>query len=491
MGLGDENLGIPQGLYPQGQNPLASLLQAIQKGQGGQGPGAGGGTQVQPIMQSPNIMSPTQAGGPIAAPRAQRPEQQPAPVDKNDKIMGAISAGMQGLGAGLREAKQRKFEQEASMASVFTAAQIAEEKQKAGLPLSQQELQSIKMANNPKLASKKDKLMEKAMTDPMSGAYVGTQRTYKAMQDAAVQNQEIQAKIENMKAQQAERAALAGKATGANETALGVAGIREQGQVGAAQIKATTDQQKEQNRLITQGALKGEKVTFDEQGKATSTPYTQKEIDTDPMLKTQQSKEIAATDAMIARVRQGDLRNRIAEERVQMQHQLLDLRALHESKLPDQSQGKQPKLNSMEQNRADLANIGGNYISKMTDIVNRRPDLFGPGPWGQNKYKTALGDKDKDAMDFQTYSEMAAPAIANMHGRNAALVKEMRDFISTFYQNPQTTLSKLGVEAEAMKMIRDTGGGRPGGAPGNPATSTPAAGGSSSDPFAQFGGKSR
>jgi hypothetical protein len=388
---------------------------------------------------------------------------------------------MKGLGAGIREAKQKKFEQEASEAAIFTAASIAEEKQKAGMPLTAQELQSIKMAGSDKLSKKKAQIMEKAMTDPMSGAYVGTQRAHQAISQAAIDAEERKEKLAKMMADIAYRQ----QQEKVNQQNADTRGQRADEQRSAAQ-----------NKLVEEGKIKGHNITFDEKGNASSTPFTPEQIAADPVLKLQQAKEKAYTDAAVARVRQGDLRIAHQNEELNYKKSLLDSKA-------NSANAKAPngaKFTYEEQRRIDLSNVGQQYVTKMQAIVKKRPDLFGAGAWGQNKFKTALADKDPDAMQFVTWAEFAAPAIANMHGRNATLVKDLRDFNSSFYQNPEVTAVKLATESEALGAMSRTGGRPasqlPRGSAGVGASAAPynkPAGGSSSaaDDAAQFGGTVR
>jgi hypothetical protein len=423
---------------------------------GAGGPGASGGSLPAQNM----AMSPAQAGGP-AARQPIRGYEGPYEFRSPQARTGAVvDNAIKSLQSFAMSYKQHQFESEAASANVIALASIAKPKQASNQQLTAQDMQAIEAAA--KLEKKAPKLIEKAMTDPMSGAYVGVQRAY----NAYAAQEMMQAKLAGEQQKAAAEAALAKQ-----REAMAKFYENYKGQI--EMQKLAQKNTKEQNKLIEKSALKGQKVTFDENGQAQVRPFTQAEIDADPMLKSQQQKELAYTKAAVARVKQGDLRLQIEAARVDQSKQRLAIETQYKlaqiDKLKSGAGGAQ-KYGTDELKRISLATMGKGYIDQMSEIVAKRPDLFGPAGWGDNAYNVALGNKYKDAMQFATLANLVAQPIVGIHvSRSMQLVKELQNFNSNLYQDAGVVAEKLKTESTAMQdaigAIQKAHEMRPGGAP--------------------------
>jgi len=401
------------------------------------------GTEVAPLLQT---MSPAQAGGPMAQPRSPEPKYQ-APVGGADKTMSAITAGMKGLGAGIREAKQKKFEQEASEAAIFTAASIAEEKQKAGMPLTAQELQSIKMAGSDKLSKKKAQIMEKAMTDPMSGAYVGTQRAHQAISQAAIDAEERKEKLAKMMAdiayRQQQEKINQQKADQQND-ANDIKQQEENRKKQADQDKPTLQDMKQNFK----------RPVVDEQGNLQRSPngtlmsrdMTLEDINGNPVLEQRYQEKKQKIQSMIDKSKaeaQDSYSKRIAANASMLRAQKYQ---------PGQS-GRGAGGGAIMARNTMLAGMANEYLEQMKSIATKRPDLFGPSGLLGSKMEQAAGDGDRDAMEYIKLAQAASLPLSGMHNmRNQKVVGDVEKTLRSQWQSPQSAL-------DGIKTYQDTAQG--------------------------------
>jgi hypothetical protein len=368
-------------------------------------------------------MSEYQAGGPAARtapPQAQQPNNFP---NKQARNASYAASAMQSLAQIVQDTKKKRFETEAADASIITQSQIAKAKQAQGQPLSQQDMQAIEMAG--KLEKKSAKIMEKAMTDPMSGAYVGTQRAYQSeqqRQDAELKKQEQLAKIQSD---------IANKAM-LDRYRMGMLGAKED------QItqKGKELEQKEldrRNSLVMRGLKDGYNTTFDEDGAVTNKPFTADEVKADPKL----SLLKAVGEARITKM---DADARIEAQNAFSKRIQANAAMLHAQKY----QPGQAKPSAQMQKFEMLGGMAKDYLEQMQTIVQRRPDLFGPGGWGKSKMEQAAGNGDQDAMQLIKLSHAASLPIAGIHNmRNMHATGEISDDLKSQWQSQQSALDGI------------------------------------------------
>jgi hypothetical protein len=120
------------------------------------------------------------------------------------------------------------------------------------------------------------------------------------------------------------------------------------------------------------------------------------------------------------------------------------------------------KPNAEEQKRADLAQNVNENLNTLEDIVNRRPDLFGPVAGRMTKGKQAIGTDDPDVATLKTVEDNLGMAMQSAHGMRSAShvetsaqsvlngfnnepkallasIKAARDSVGTFQQNVEHT----------------------------------------------------
>ena len=142
------------------------------------------------LTPSPAAMSPRQAAGPEGS-------------GPTTHVTGLIGAAVNGIGEIVQKHKQHKFEEEAAQTSqVMTEiinSKVAQGKMQSGQQLAPDDIKAMAAQMNnqdPKKQQKIVKLLEKAQSDPMSGAYVGIQRAYQTAMEQNMAKAKLQADID-------------------------------------------------------------------------------------------------------------------------------------------------------------------------------------------------------------------------------------------------------------------------------------------------------
>jgi hypothetical protein len=279
----------------------------------------------------------------------------------------------------------------------------------------------------------------------MSGAYVGIQRA----------KQQAQSDIQ-------QRAALDAQRAKAEEERAHAEYWKQAGQFQGERgdlerEKNAAKQAEQQNKLVSANMMKGIHTEFDAQGKATQRPFTQAEIDADPTLKTQQKKELAYTNAAVARATQGALRLQLQNEELNFKKHKLDVDASLKSRQLDIA-GKKvdgSTLPTPAKKTLSLTFMAEDYISKMEEIAKAHPEGFGQSGWGDNNFKKALGEQQPWAVQYASYAKYAALPFLGIHNsRAAALAKDMEDWNSNMYQDSNAVMSRLAAAHDVAKTAR-------------------------------------
>lgn len=132
------------------------------------------------------------------------------------------------------------------------------------------------------------------------------------------------------------------------------------------------------------------------------------------------------------------------------------------------------KISSDEQKRADLAQNMNENIDQLEDILNRRPDLFGPVAGRMTQAKVALGTDDQDAAKLFTLEHQLGMVAQGAHGMRSAQGVESaaKSLTNGFKNSPEATRAALeSARTSVATFLRDSQA--PGQARGN-ITSPPA-----------------
>jgi hypothetical protein len=132
-----------------------------------------------------------------------------------------------------------------------------------------------------------------------------------------------------------------------------------------------------------------------------------------------------------------------------------------------------PKPTADEQRRADLAGNLNENINTLEDILNRRPELFGPAAGRITSLKSALGTSDPDIAALETIKHQVGMAQISAHGMRSAQGVESaaHSLVNNFNNSPAAM--KAGLEAARQSVqtfINDAN--RPGANRGTPPPAT-------------------
>jgi hypothetical protein len=120
-----------------------------------------------------------------------------------------------------------------------------------------------------------------------------------------------------------------------------------------------------------------------------------------------------------------------------------------------------------------LAQSGIQQVNRMLAILNKDPNLTGPGAGQLTALQTWLGTQDPDAQAFLMSSLFASEhGVAVFGGRNIHTISDLQNTLGAWKNNPAALRAALGVMRETMTPWLTAGGrlpgrtGQGGGAPG-------------------------
>jgi hypothetical protein len=130
-----------------------------------------------------------------------------------------------------------------------------------------------------------------------------------------------------------------------------------------------------------------------------------------------------------------------------------------------------------EKNRADLAKNLNENLDTLEEIVNRRPDLFGPGAGRMTELHMMIGSSDPDIAALQNIKHQAGMAQISAHGmRSAQGVDSAAQALMNFHNEPQaikgaihSARNSVGTFAKDVEDTRNRiSGAAPAAAPAGP-----------------------
>jgi hypothetical protein len=116
-------------------------------------------------------------------------------------------------------------------------------------------------------------------------------------------------------------------------------------------------------------------------------------------------------------------------------------------------------LDADELKRSDLAMNAVKNIDEASDILSRRPDLFGPAGWGKTNMEKALAGGDPDALKYQAAINLANLPAVGIHGvRGKYALEDIGKLDSNMYLNPEAMKGVLGEIRRSASEFADAGG---------------------------------
>ena len=116
-------------------------------------------------------------------------------------------------------------------------------------------------------------------------------------------------------------------------------------------------------------------------------------------------------------------------------------------------------LTTAELNRADLASNALLNIEKAQAILERRPDMFGPGGFLTTKFKKAFEGGDPDAQDYLSDVTLAGLPAVGVHGvKGKWALEDLNKLDSDLYNNPESMRRALNDIHDSVSEFADSGG---------------------------------
>lgn len=492
----------------------------------GLGPGMGSASGGPAAM-----MSPAQAGGPAA--RLQvgdsgMPTSFPNSQARTASIVENMGKGVIGLVQGF---KQQRFESEAAESNMLALGKFAKDKVESGTPvteLSPQEKQAYQAYSDPKNQKKAPKIMEKAMTDPMSGAYVGYQRAIQSAQQSEMQKAALQEQYAKAKYQEAE----AYRAKSEGDYYKDFKGQNEATRASAASERNAIEKSKIIAKAMQANAAKnGMMIDLDsdgapkmKDGQIEYRPMTKDDVKNNPELSAKFDLETARANELYKRGEAEVLRAHVAQWEHQrkaandaaasqpgavdqVKKMLLDPNVdngrlahvppkVYTAALSAlQKEGKEPvrAFSTNEMRTIQLAGNADDNLTKIRELVSQHPEMFGNGSYGIRLWKKAIGDRNDTAQKIMVLAKTAALPTIGIHGsRSQKLAQDITDSNSDLYQSQESFLGGLDELIGSVKELETNAGRRPqpsgGAAPAAPAGDKKDAptGGKGKDPLGLF-----
>jgi hypothetical protein len=116
-----------------------------------------------------------------------------------------------------------------------------------------------------------------------------------------------------------------------------------------------------------------------------------------------------------------------------------------------------------DKKNAMLASSAIQQVNRMESILNRDPNLTGPGAGQLTQLQVWLGNQDPDAQAFLMSSLLGSEhGVAVFGGRNIHTIQDLQNTLGSWRTNPAALKSALGVIRETMTPWLTAGGRLPG-----------------------------
>lgn len=116
-----------------------------------------------------------------------------------------------------------------------------------------------------------------------------------------------------------------------------------------------------------------------------------------------------------------------------------------------------------DKKNAMLANSAIQQVNRMESILNRDPNLTGPGAGQLTQLQVWMGNQDPDAQAFLMSSLLGSEhGVAVFGGRNIHTIQDLQNTLGSWRTNPAALRAALGVIRETMTPWLTAGGRLPG-----------------------------
>lgn len=121
----------------------------------------------------------------------------------------------------------------------------------------------------------------------------------------------------------------------------------------------------------------------------------------------------------------------------------------------------QKTLSGDEIKRADLANNAQTNLGVALEVLNKRPDLFGPAGWGKSQFEKAVAGGDPDAIRFLAAINLANLPAVGIHGvRGKWALEDLQKLDGNLYLNSQSMREVLNTINNSAGEFGKLGGRR-------------------------------
>jgi hypothetical protein len=111
-----------------------------------------------------------------------------------------------------------------------------------------------------------------------------------------------------------------------------------------------------------------------------------------------------------------------------------------------------------ERNKGDMAASAAEQLGTIKDIVQKHPDMFGPGYGQSTQFQKWIGSQDPDAQRFLSARTIAADHLAGTFGgRSEAALTALDNAVGQFKDNPQAALAGIDQLTKANSRFQTAG----------------------------------
>jgi hypothetical protein len=134
-------------------------------------------------------------------------------------------------------------------------------------------------------------------------------------------------------------------------------------------------------------------------------------------------------------------------------------------------------LTGDELKRSDLAYNALSNIERAQEILQKRPDMFGPAGWGKTQFQKFLKGGDPDAIAYKAAINLANLPAVGIHGvRGKWALDDLKELDSNLYLNPESMSNVLAEIHRSASEFAPMGGRVLDNPPTGAATNAPAKG---------------
>lgn len=152
----------------------------------------------------------------------------------------------------------------------------------------------------------------------------------------------------------------------------------------------------------------------------------------------------------------------LAQQRIQAEYRNQDI-ALQKLGVQKEALGLHedefynPQPTGGERTKGDLAKSSITQIGTLRSVLDKRPDIFGPGPGRANKFQQWLGSSDPDAVKYRSAAQYLADHSAGMFGARAEYVMRQLHDLTDERFTPEALKAALNQAETTAKGFAEAG----------------------------------